>query len=128
MIVVLSNMSTSASFFKMILLLILFIVILIAAYYCTKWLAKSGFAGRKTSNISVVESQQIAPGKSIVIAKVGKEYVSFILLKDHATFLTKIPEEDLELEDPQQMQMLSFKDVMSKVKGGQRDQKKEEEE
>lgn len=128
MIVLLSNMSTSASFFKMILLLILFIVILIAAYYCTKLLVKSGFAGRKTSNISVVESQQIAPGKSIVIAKIGKEYVSFVLLKDHATFLTKIPAEDLEIKDPQQMQMLSFKDVMSKVRGNRQDQKKEEEE
>lgn len=128
MIVLLTNMSTSASFFKMVLLLIFFIFILFAAYFCTKWLAKSGFAGRKSSNISVIESQQISPGKSIVIARVGKEYVSFVLLKDHATFLTKISEEDLILADPQEIQMLSFKDVMKKVKRSQQQQKKDNEE
>ncbi|MDD7403894.1 MAG: flagellar biosynthetic protein FliO [Butyribacter sp.] len=110
------GISTLASVFKLILLLLLFIGLLVAAHLFTKWYAKSGYANAKTTNISIIESQQLAPGKNLMIAKVGKKYVSFILLKDNAEFLTELEEEDLVLTPPQQSQNLSFKEIFSKMK------------
>lgn len=117
MLLILSGMSTLASAFKLVLLLVLFFVLLIGAHFFTKWYAKSGFVNPKSSNIKIIESQQLAPGKSIVIAKVGGKYVSFVLFKENAEFLTELDEEDLIFYDEtSSMQNMSFVDVFKKVK------------
>ena len=117
MLLILSGMSTLASAFKLVLLLIVFFALLFGAHLFTKWYAKSGFVNPKSSNIKVIEAQQLAPGKSIVIAKVGGKYVSFVLFKENATFLTELEEEDLIFQDETStVQNMSFVDVFKKVK------------
>lgn len=116
MLLILSGFSTFASAFKLVLLLILFFVLLLGAHLAAKWYAKSGYTNQKASNIKIIESHQIAPGKSIVIAKIGGRYVSFVLFKENAEFLTELDEEELMIPETKQMQMMSFADVLKKVK------------
>ena len=127
MLLILSGMSTLASAFKLILLLIVFIALLFGAHFFTKWYAKSGFVNPKSSNIKIIESQQLAPGKSIVIAKVGGKYVSFVLFKENAEFLVELDEEDLVFQDEiSGMQNMSFGDIFKNVKRDKSDLRNKE--
>ncbi len=114
MFVILSEMSTLASVFKLFLLLVVFFVLLYFAHLFTKWYAKSGILNARSSNIAVLESQQISPGKNIVIAKIGNKVVSFLLLKDNAVLLAELDEESLEF--PQKdTKAPSFQDILKKA-------------
>lgn len=115
MLLMLSEISTTASIFKLLLLLIVFFALLYGAHLFTKWYAKSGIVNAKSSNISVIESQQISPGKSIVIAKVGGKYVSFVLFKENAVFLTELKEEDLVFS-AKEIKNVSFQEILKKAK------------
>lgn len=117
MFLILSKISTLTSAFKLIGLLLVFFALLYGAHLFTKWYARSKYVNSRASNISIVESQQIAPGKNIVIAKVGEKYVSFILFKDNAVFLTEIKEDELILHSSETMQGAAFRDVFKKIKG-----------
>lgn len=128
MFLILTEVSTLASVFKLLLLLIVFFALLYGAHLFTKWYAKSNFVNTKSSNISILESRQIAPGKSIVIAKVGGKYVSFVMFKENAVFLTELEEEELVFSKPE-LQNVSFMDVLKKVKrdkGNDNDRKSKE--
>lgn len=113
------GVSTLASIFKLFLLLILFFLLLVAAHLFTKWFAKSGYANPKSTNISVIESQQLSPGKNLMIAKIGNKYVSFIMFKENAVFLTELDEEDLLISttnDTTEVSNASFKEILKKLK------------
>lgn len=116
MLLILSEISTLSSVFKLFLLLIVFFALLYGAHLFTKWYAKSGIVNSRSSNISIVESQQISPGKSIVIAKIGGKYVSFVLLKDNAVYLTELNEEDLVFHSTEMKNNMSFQDILKKAK------------
>lgn len=115
MLVILTGVSTLASVLKLIVLLIVFFALLFGAHLFTKWYAKSNYASTGSPNISVLESRRIAPGKDIVIARVGETYVAFVMFKENAVFLTKLDEDELTFSPPQ-MQNLSFRDVLKKMK------------
>lgn len=116
MLLMLSEISTLSSVFKLVLLLIIFFILLYGAHLFTKWYAKSGIVNARSSNISVIESQQISPGKNIVIAKVGNKYVSFVLFKENAVFLTELTEEELIFQS-EEMKNVSFSEILKKAKG-----------
>ena len=121
MLLILSGVSTLASAFKLIVLLIVFFALLYGAHLFTKWYATSNYASAKSANVSLIESKQIAPGKNIVIARIGEKYVSFILFKDNAVFLTELQEEELSFYTPDEQQMgggVSFRDVLKKIGRG----------
>ena len=115
MLLILSEISTLSSVFKLILLLVVFFILLYGAHLFTKWYAKSGIVNARSSNISVIESQQISPGKNIVIAKIGNRYVSFVLFKENAAFLTELNEEELVFQS-EDMKNTSFSDILKKAK------------
>ena len=115
MLLILSEISTLSSVFKVILLLVVFFILLDGAHLFTKWYAKSGIVNARSSNISVIESQQISPGKNIVIAKIGNRYVSFVLFKENAAFLTELNEEELVFQS-EDMKNTSFSEILKKAK------------
>lgn len=119
MLLMLSEFSTLASAFKLLLLLVVFFILLYAAHLFTKWFAKSNYVNAKSSNISIIESQQISPGKSIVIAKVGEKYVSFLMMKENAVFLTELGEEEITISPPKEQNM-SFAEAFKKVRHANR--------
>jgi len=115
MLLILSEISTLSSVFKLILLLVVFFILLYGAHLFTKWYAKSGIVNARSSNISVIESQQISPGKNIVIAKIGNMYVSFVLFNENAAFLTELNEEELVFQS-EDMKNTSFSEILKKAK------------
>ena len=110
------DMSTLASIIKLFVLLLFFIALLFGAHFFTKWFAKNSMHSRRNSNIQIVESKQIAPGKSIVIARVGNKIVSFVLTKEQACLLTELQEEDLIIEEKTENQNVTFKEVLQRLK------------
>lgn len=131
MFLVLTELSTFASIIKLILLLILFFILLYGAHLFTKWYAKSGYVNAKSSNIQIIETQQVVPGKSIVIAKVGEKYIAFLIMKENAIFLTELSKDELTFEhvvaktDAPNMTM-NFTDVFQKVKNYNHEKKNRE--
>lgn len=127
MFLILSEISTFSSIIKLVLLLLVFFALLYGAHIFTKWYAKSGYINSKSSNIKIVETQQIAPGKNIVIAKVGEKYVSFLMMKENAILLTELSEDELDLDTQiEKAQMpkapnMTFSDMMKKVKNMKKD-------
>ncbi len=115
MLVVLSEFSTLASIIKLVALLIVFVLLLFAAHLFTKWYARSTYGNSRTKNIRIVESQQLSPGKNIVIVQIGKKYVSYIQSKDTISVLTELEEDDLDLS-PQEIRETSFRDVLKNAK------------
>ena len=115
MLLILSEISTLSSVFKLILLLVVFFILLYGAHLFTKWYAKSGIVNARSSNISVIESQQISPGKNIVKKKIGNRYVSFVLFKENAAFLTELNEEELVFQS-EDMKNTSFSEILKKAK------------
>lgn len=110
------DMSTLASIFKLFVLLLFFIALLFGAHFFTKWFAKNSMNSRRNSNIQIVESKQITPGKSIVIARVGNKIVSFVLTKEQACLLTELQEDDLIIEEKTEVQNVTFKEVLQRLK------------
>jgi flagellar biogenesis protein FliO len=115
MLLIGSEFSALASIFKLIFLLIVFFALIYAAHLFTKWYAKSGIVNARSSNISIIESQQISPGKNIVIAKIGGKVVSFVLFKENAVFLTELEEEELVFPS-KEVKNASFQDVFKRAK------------
>lgn len=110
------DMSTLASIIKLVGLLLFFIALLFGAHFFTKWFAKNSMGSGGKSNIQIIESKQILPGKSIVIARIGSKIVSFVLTKEHACMLTELEEDDLKIEEKPEVQNVSFKEVFQRLK------------
>lgn len=116
LLLVTTGVSTFASIIKLIVLLLFFIALLFGAHFFTKWFASNNLIAGKNSNIKVIESKQIAPGKSIVIAKIGNKIVSFVLTKEHASMLTELQEDNLIIEEKTEGHNTSFKEVLQRFK------------
>ncbi len=100
--------------FKLIFLLIVFVLILIASHYFTKWYAKSGIVKSKTSNIKILETFSMGPGKQISIVKIGEKYIAVSITKDRITYLTDIDPDELEFASTTP-DNTAFYDVMDKT-------------
>ena len=107
--------STFAGIFKLIFLVIIFIVILVLSYLVTKWYANSGLVKNKTNNIEIIESFQLAPGKTISIVRIGEKYVALAQFKDNVVKLAELTEEELILNREVEISDSSFKDVFSNI-------------
>lgn len=107
--------STFAGIFKLIFLVIIFIVILVLSYLVTKWYANSGLVKKKTNNIEIKESFQLAPGKTISIVRIGEKYVALAQFKDNVVKLAELTEEELILNREVEISDSSFKDVFSNI-------------
>lgn len=107
--------STFAGIFKLIFLIIVFVIILVLSYMVTKWYANSRLVRNRTSNISVIETFQISPGKTISIVKIGDRYVAIAQFKDNIVKLTELNEDELDFAEKPEISDASFKDVFSSM-------------
>ena len=112
------GISTLASTIKLLVLLMFFIALLFGAHFFTKWYGKNSLNASRFSNIQIVEMRQIVPGKSIVIARIGKKLISFVLTKDNASMLTELQEEDLTAEEMPGSAAVPFREVLQRLKKG----------
>ncbi|MFZ5352069.1 MAG: flagellar biosynthetic protein FliO [Bacillota bacterium] len=63
------------SFFKFLYTIFMFALILAVTYYVTRFIARKGAVKSRTKNMKVVESLPLGMDKSLLLVKVGKQYV-----------------------------------------------------
>jgi len=105
------------SYLQFIAVLIIFIVVLGATYYVTKWLA--GYQKEKSTgkNIEVLETGRISTSKYIQIIRLGDKYMAIAVGKDEVTALCELDKESLTFDNPENVNTLSFGEILEKIKG-----------
>lgn len=74
-------------------------VILGAAYYVTRFIAKRGFGASGNRNIKVVESINLGIDKSLLLVKVGEQYMLLGSTQKNITLLAEIDKDKLAIEN-----------------------------
>ena len=70
-------------------------VILGAAYYVTKYIAKRGFKASGNKNLKIVESVSLGIDKSLMLVKVGEQYLLLGSTQKSISMLAEIDQEKL---------------------------------
>lgn len=99
---------------QLIAVLVVFVVVLAIAAVVTKYIARYQKAQGTGSNIEVLETVQIAPGKYIQLVRLGKTYAAIAVCKDTVTMLCQIPEEQIYKRDAGE-QCLKFRDLLGNM-------------
>lgn len=100
---------------QLITVLIVFVVVLAITAVVTKYIARSQKAQSSGSNIEVLETAQIAPGKYIQLVRLGDTYAAVAVCKDTVTMLCQIPKEQIGTEDAAGGQGVKFRELLSSV-------------
>ena len=112
------------SFVNILSLLLIFVLVLAMAYFSTKFIAKFQANNiNNKSNIKIIESYRLGNNKFIAIVKIGGDYYALALGKEEVTFIDKLDEEGLRLNNEgtsdasdKKFGKLDFNDVLSKIK------------
>jgi len=67
----------------------------ILAYYATKKMAGASISGRKSTNISVVESINLGGYATVKLVKAGEKYLVLGVTKERISFLSEIDSEQI---------------------------------
>lgn len=70
-------------------------VILGAAYYVTKFLARKGLNMANNKNLKVIETVHLGVDKSLILVKVGEQYLLLGSTQKTITLLTEVNKEEL---------------------------------
>ncbi|MBR0163377.1 MAG: flagellar biosynthetic protein FliO [Lachnospiraceae bacterium] len=97
-----------------VLLLLCFVVAL--SYFATRWLAGYQKLKGANLNIEVIESLRVAPGKFVVIVRIGEEYHALGIGKDEMSYLTKVDAESLTIRAPGETGASVFPEILSRLK------------
>lgn len=98
---------------QLITVLIVFVVVLAITAVVTKYIARSQKAQGSGSNIEVLETAQIAPGKYVQLVRLGDTYAAIAVCKDTVTMLCQIPKEQIGTRDLAGGQGLKFRELLS---------------
>ncbi len=78
-------------------------IILGAAYYVTKYLAKRGFKASGSKNLKIVESVSLGIDKSLILVKVGEQYLLLGSTQKSISMLAEIDKEKLNTGNPSEV-------------------------
>ncbi|MGE5632239.1 MAG: flagellar biosynthetic protein FliO [Caulobacteraceae bacterium] len=78
-------------------------VILGAAYYATKFIAKKGYGASNNKNLKVVEMVSLGIDKSLLLVKVGEQYLLLGSSQKNITLLTPVDSEKLNLSNANEL-------------------------
>ncbi|MFV0464730.1 MAG: flagellar biosynthetic protein FliO [Lachnospiraceae bacterium] len=100
--------------------LFMFAIVLLLTYLTTRWIANYQKVHIKTGNLKLIESIQVATGKYVQILKAGDEYLVIGVGKEEISLLSKLPEDQIELNEPVTGQKTissdQFKELLDKIK------------
>ena len=108
-----SSINAIAEFFTVLLI---FLMILAITYFATRWIANFQKERINSTNIHVIETYKISNNKYLQIIQTGKTYFVIAVCKDAVTYLTQIPEEDLEIKPDEPIEPVNFKEILEKAK------------
>ena len=100
---------------QFITVLLIFVLVLVITLFVTKWVAgfqKTQMAG---SNVTVIETTKISPNQYVQIVKIGQQYLAIAVSKEQVTVLTKLDEQELNLEK-QSNAPTDFSEVLNKFR------------
>ena len=101
------------SYAQLITVLVVFVVVLAIAAVVTKYIARYQKSLGSGSNVEVLETAQIAPGKYLQLVRLGETYAAVAVCKDTVTMLCQIPEEQIVRKD--MVQEMKFRELLSGV-------------
>lgn len=100
---------------QLIAVLVVFVVVLAITAVVTKYIARYQKAQGTGSNIEVLETAQIIPGKYIQLVRLGNTYAAIAVCKDTVTMLCQIPEEQICKRNTSGEQGLKFRDFLDSM-------------
>lgn len=96
-------------------------IILGAAYFATRFIARKGFSASNNKNLKVVESISVGIDKTLLLVKVGEQYLLLGSTQKNISFLSAIDQEQLSLANAEEaynnLDGESFEAYMGKVAG-----------
>ncbi len=96
-------------------------IILGAAYFVTKFIAGKGFSASNNKNLKVVESISLGIDKTLLLVKVGEQYLLLGSTQKNISFLSAIDQEQLSLANAEEaynnLDGEGFEAYMGKVTG-----------
>lgn len=123
MIGTISNvMTVGSTIYGTLYFLFMSAVILGAAYYVTKYLARKGLSSANNKNLKIVETIPLGIEKSLLLVKVGEQYLLLGNTQKGLTMLTAVDKEKLTLSNASEvynnMDGESIESYMDKLKTG----------
>ena len=117
MILTSSSLSSTVQFINVLLL---FAFVLFITYFTTRFVGNFQKERLTGSNITIVETQRIAPNKYIQIVKIADRYFAIAVCKDSVTTISEITGDSLNLsEEP--LKKVSFKEFLKRAKEEEKD-------
>ena len=90
-------MNTGSAVYGILYFLFMSAVILAAAYYVTKYLSRKGLKQGKNKNLKIVESAALGIDKSLLLVKVGEQYLLLGSTQKNISMLAEIDKEKLTI-------------------------------
>ncbi|MBO7333759.1 MAG: flagellar biosynthetic protein FliO [Lachnospiraceae bacterium] len=113
-------LSTASSAGQLITVLLIFAFVLFITWFATRFVGNFQKERMEGANITVVETQRIAPNKYIQIVKIGDRYFAIAVCKDSVTTISEISSESLDLSNTEK-EKFSFKEFLNKAKEEEKD-------
>jgi len=109
-------MNAGSAIYGILYFLFMSAVILAAAYYVTRFLSKRSFKNSGNKNLKIVEAAPLGIDKSILLVKVGEQYLLLGSTQKNITLLSEIDPEKLAVGDDESIEvyMSSFHDENKK--------------
>ena len=104
------------SFVQFVTVLLLFLIVLFITYGVTRWISgiqKTQMMGR---NMEVIDTMRISSTKYLQIVRAGEKYLVIAVCKDTVTMLTELSAEEVSLGGKNEVNSLSFREIMDKMK------------
>lgn len=92
-------MATGNTIYGILYFLFMSAIILAAAYYVTKYLSKKSINYGKNKNLKIVETAAIGIDKSLLLIKVGEQYLLLGSTQKSLSLLSVIDQEKLTIEN-----------------------------
>ena len=113
-------LSTASSAGQLITVLLIFAFVLFITWFATRFVGNFQKERMEGANITVVETQRIAPNKYIQIVKIGDRYFAIAVCKDSVTTISEISSESLDLSNTEK-EKFSLKEFLNKAKEEEKD-------
>ena len=88
-------MSNGSTIYGILYFLFMSAVILVAAYYVTRYLSRKTFNNASNKNLKIVEMSPLGIDKSLLLVKVGEQYMLLGSTQKSITLLSEIDPEKL---------------------------------
>ena len=92
-------MNAGSAIYGILYFLFMTTVILGAAYYVTKYLARKGLNPANNKNLKIIETVNLGIDKSILLVKVGEQYLLLGSTQKNITLLTAVEQEKLKISN-----------------------------